>query len=666
MDNPRSADQLFIKKLTDLVLANLACEDFDVSQLARTAGMSRSSIHRRLREIANQNASQFIREIRLQKAMEMLQQDLGTASEIAYRVGFGSPAYFTKCFHEYFGFPPGDVRKGVHEETSHRAADEGRKRTTAGTVQFIEPKVNNNRKRISNRILVMTGIITLPVIAVLSILLLSDTYHGCTRQQSIVVLPFKNLSSNLDNQYIADGIMEDILDNLYHISNLRVISRTTSEHFRDTDMASGDIARELDAHNVLEGSIRRDGDNIRVSVQLIDAFRDQHIWSQNYDRNLSDLLGVQGEIALKIAEKLNAVITENEVAQLKTVTTRNAEAYDNYLRARFLLHKANSDQRFDISREGLRASLQYYEKAIAADTGFAEAYAGLANAWYNLSAWGWHQPYIEGIHKAEYYCARALEKDPGCAEAHAVKGCYLAYPYSRFEEARGELKLSISLNPNFSTARQWYAQLLMITGPIEEARKQVDYALDLEPYFWVIHNLSSWIFYFEEKYDLGMMACQTARDLNPSSTDNIWLFILHNTKLGEADRAATELQTILERFPSASSYAPEVAAACKKDGTEGVFRWLIELNKNNPLPVEGLNGHPFYISWWYAIIGDHKQSMEWLEKTMEQERIPRHYFNLITTNPDFDLLRDDPRFNAILEKTGLAAYNKKTSIQPAT
>ena len=510
MNNPVSGDQLFIRKLTDLVLTNLTREDFDMEQLVKAAGMSRSSLHRRLKAIRNQNATQFIREIRLRKAMEMLQQETATASEIAYMVGFSSPAYFTKCFHEYFGFSPGEARK--------RGVDEGGDKVV--------------QKRV--RTLWLAVPIAILLIIFFLIVFIKDVFPVRGREKSIVVLPFKNLSNDPGNQYFADGIMEDILNNLYYISDLRVVSRTTSEHFRSSNLESGDIARELNVRNVLEGSIRRDGDKIRVSVQLIDAGRDQHLWSQNYDRDMTDLLAVQGEIAFKIADRLNAVISDTEAVMLRNNRTQNPAAYENYLKARFLQHKANSDQRYDISSEGLMSSLQYYEKAIAADANFAEAYAGLANAWFNLSAWGWYKPYLDGIQKAKHYCSLALEKDFNCAEAHAVKGVYLVYPDRQYEEAERELKLAIQLDPNYSTARQWYAQLLMITGPIAKAREQVNKALELEPYFWVIQNLNSWIYYFEEKYDKGLEACTYARDLNPNSSDNIWLFVLLHARLGRS------------------------------------------------------------------------------------------------------------------------------------
>ncbi len=394
-------------------------------------------------------------------------------------------------------------------------------------------------------------------------------------------------------------------------------------------------------------------------MQLIDARDDQHIFSEKYEGEMANIFAFQSDIARKVATSLNAVLSEEEIRQIEKKPTTNPVAYDSYLRARFLFHKSTSEDRFDISREGLMASIKYYEKAIAEDPGFTKAYAGLADVWYNLSAWGWYQPYPEGVQKALEYSNKALDLDPACAEAHAVKGVYLFYPNRKFEEARGELQTALRLDPNFATAHQWYAQLLMITGPITEARVHIDRALELEPYFWLMYNLSSWIYYFEEKYREGLDACFTGFDLNPYSLDNDWLFVLHYVKLDEGEKAARVLQNTFSRFPATSSFAGEIMAAYDTSGTEGIFEWLIDLNIHRPIPLEGLNGHPFYISWWYAILGNEEKSIYWLEKAVESERIPWHYFDLIANNPDYDILRDDPRFLAIIRNVGLAPYNTR-------
>ncbi|MRR18717.1 helix-turn-helix domain-containing protein [bacterium] len=649
MTESHLTDQLFIARLKEIVLANISKEDFDVEELAREAHLSRSAIHRRLEYLGKRNASHFIREVRLEKAREMLRDGFVTASEVAYKVGFGSPAYFSKCFHEFYGYPPGEEkrRSGLEKPDQQDVISVGTEKRRPYSA-WVRSK--------RNRVIALSAF---AVLVATILLVLTISQPGKAEDMSIVVLPFKNLSGDPDNQYFADGIAEDILNSLFQVSKLRVISRTTAEHFRDTDLTAGEISKQLNARNVLEGSVRRQDDNVRVTVQLIDGKKEQHLWSENYDRKLTDMLGLQGEIAWQVAGKLNTIITDSEASLLREVPTVNPVAWDYYLRARFLLHQANDIQRYDISREGLMSSLKYYEMAIAADSGFAEAYAGLANAWYNLCAWGWYRPYQDGIARARENFTRALELDPDCAEAHAVKGVWLAYPERKFAESEAELLKALELNPNYPTAHQWYAQLLMITGPIEEARIHVDRAVELEPYFWVVHNLSAWIYYFEEDYEKGIKACIAARDLNPDFTDNNWLFVLHYVRLGEGEKAAMALRDLFKDHPSMSDLGDEVMAAYNKSGIEGIFAWLIDVNMNRPLPVDGMTGHPFFIAWWYAIIGNREESVKWFEKTVEMSSIPRHYFNLIATNPDFDILRGDPRFTAVIEKAGLTAYNTR-------
>lgn len=644
-----SKDQLFLRKLTEIIEENLSQEAFDVEELAREANMSRSSIHRRLRNLGKLNASHFIREIRLQKAREMLHNGFATASEVSYRVGFGSPTYFSRCFHEYYGFPPGEERK-------HQVSDKPDKQDT---VQDSPVALQLPVEPVQSTVKILMVLSALAVFTALILLAATIIPLRKSKEMSIVVLPFKNFSANPDNQYFADGIMEEILNSLYRVSDLRVISRTTSEHFRNSGLTSGEISRKVNARNVLEGSVRRDGDRVRVTVQLIDGHKERHIWSESYDRESTDVLGLQNEIARQVAAKLNAVITKKDGSRILNQPTSDTEAWDYYLRARFLHHRASDIQRLDMSREGLLSSLKYYEMAIAEDSSFADAYAGLANAWYTLSAWGFYKPYSDGIARAVENFTAALELDPDCGEARTLKGLWLAYPERRFEESASELQAAISLNPDFGTAHQGYAQILMITGPIEGARKHIDRALELEPYFWVVQNLNAWIYYFEEEYEKGLDACMNARDLNPDFVDNDWLFVLHYARLGEGEKAAMALSEMFNRFPPLSHMGDEVMDAWHKGGINGIFLWLIEVNMNRPVGIDGINGNPFFNAWWYAILGDREQSVIWLEKTLASPRIPWHYFNLIATNPDFDLLRSDPRFTAVLQKAGLAAYNSR-------
>jgi TolB-like protein/AraC-like DNA-binding protein len=669
MSQTLSMDQVFLRKLTEIIEANLENEKFGVEEVSHALGMSRSNIHRKLKSIAKKSLSQYIREFRLQRAMEMLRHHEANTSEIAFRVGFSSPAYFTKCFHEYYGYPPGDVKKRVIP------VDEGKLDLTAvGGVEPIRSQANIEATPVGSIRLNKSLVIQLSAVAIIIFTLAWFLYHHFINGQehlhgsqhkekdlSIVVLPFKNFSDDPNNQYFADGIMEDILNHLYRISDLRVISRTTSEHFRGTNLTVREIAQKVNARNVLEGSVRRYGDKARISVQLIDAYRDQHLWSANFDRELNDLIGIQGDIALQVAFKLNAIISESEIRQIGKNYTQNPQAFDYYLKGRFLLNKATNELRVDISKDGLMSSIQYFEKAITIDQNFSQAYASLASAWFNLSAWGWYQPYIEGIQKAKEFSMKALQIDPDCSEAHAVKGAYLIWPERKWEEGRKELLISLQLNPNYAFAHQAYAQLLMITGPIEEARIHMDRANKLEPYFWVLHNLDAWIYYFEGRYNEAVEACHIAHNLKSDYIFTDWLLFLNYAKLNEGKKAAAELQIIARHCPEASQYADEIMDVYNKSGIPGLFTWLIYVNINNPVPAAGMSGQPFFIAWWYAILGNRGKSLYWLERNMESELRNYTYFNLIATNPDFDILRSDPRFLAIIEQIGLTPYQKRAA-----
>jgi TolB-like protein len=494
--------------------------------------------------------------------------------------------------------------------------------------------------------------------------LIQDTDHGFGHgtkhpEKSIVVLPFKNLTDDSENQYFADGIMEDILNHLFRIREIRVISRTTAEYFRGNQMTSPQFARELRVNYVIEGSVLREDNKVRIFIQLIDARNDQHIMSEKFEGDMANQFVLSGDIAKKVAYALETVLSIDEIGQIEKIPTRNPEAYDYYLKARFLFNKANDDQRIDIDRDGLLGSARYYEKAVTLDSAFADAYAGLADAWFTLSAWGWYQPYNEGILKAKKFSDKALELNPDCAEAHLVKGGYLIWPERKWEEGGKELLLSIQLNPNSGYAHQVYAQLLMITGPIEEARLHMNRVIELEPYFWVVHNLSAWIYYFEEEHDKALKACRIAQELKSDYILTNWLFFLNYAKLGEGEKAAAELQTIAKSNPATVHLTDEIMAAYNKSGIRGLFTWLTEINTGRPVPAIGMSGQPFFTAWWFAILGDREKSIFWLERNMESQFRNFTFFNLICTNPDFDILRNDQRFLKIIDEISLTPYNTR-------
>ncbi len=264
-------DQAFIRKQYEIILANLENENFGVKELAQNSGVSIYSLNRRLHSINKKTGTQFIREVRLQKALELLQRGEVTASQVAYKVGFSSPAYFSTCFHEYFGYPPGKIKKeglNGHEESLHTPVTPDRKLRATIQRTFLP---------------VFSGILLLSVLFYIIYKISSGHYQGKGGKQetytekSIAVLPFENLSDNLPDQYFIDGVMDEIFINLSKIHDLRVVSRTSVEQFRNIEKSIPEIAKKLNVNFIVEGTGQKYGNTLRLRVKLIEASSDRQI-----------------------------------------------------------------------------------------------------------------------------------------------------------------------------------------------------------------------------------------------------------------------------------------------------------------------------------------------------------------------------------------------------
>lgn len=369
-----TSDNEFIQKLTEIVEANLGDEKFGVKELAKLAGITQSSISHRLNRISGRSLSQFIMEVRLRQAMEILSKGDITAAEVAYKVGFGSATYFHKCFREHYGFPPGEVKKrGALFTEPDNAGPDAEKITPIG----VKNKPSFRRK-------ILIALFALSAVALLAFLRFLAFFNepgknsGHADQKiSMAVLPFTNLSESPENRYFADGVMEDILSSLNRISSISVTSRTSVEQYRQSTKGVLDIARELGVRYILEGSVQRDSDKVRIRVQLIDARRDRHILSETYDRELDDIFFIQSNIAIQVANKLEAALSPEETKQIEESPTRNAEAYSLYLKGRHFWYKR--------TREGFEKSIEFFAKAVETDPGYALAWAGLGDGYFYIS-----------------------------------------------------------------------------------------------------------------------------------------------------------------------------------------------------------------------------------------------------------------------------------------
>jgi len=423
-----------MQRLTDLVEANLSNEKFGVEDLVREMGMSHSNLHRKLKSITNQTISQFIREVRLNKAKEFLLNEDLTASEISYRVGFGSPSYFNKCFHEYFGYAPGELRLRELSISDNNHSNDAVLKTKSWSLKTI--------------LLMILGSVIFVVIAIsLIVIEVSDSKSGNDKEKSIAILPFKYLSNEIDKQYLADGIMDAILLHLSKIKDLRVISRTSVEQYRNTNKTAKTIGRELEVTYLLEGSFLRDGGKSRLILQLIKASDEAHAWSNEYNRDWKDILSVQGEIAETVANELEAAITPEEHQLIRKLPTTNLVAYDFYQRGRNEYMKYEND---NSNKTALANARNFYQKAIKQDSTFAKAYIGLGETIWdkNVQLYRFTNQYLENFTDSILILAnRAIDYDSQLAEAYRLRGsCYLET--GKIEQASEEFDKAIELDPN--------------------------------------------------------------------------------------------------------------------------------------------------------------------------------------------------------------------------
>jgi TolB-like protein/AraC-like DNA-binding protein/Tfp pilus assembly protein PilF len=438
----------FLIRITSVVEANISDEQFGVSELAREMNMSRSNLLRKVNKLTKLSVSQFIRQVRLRKAMEMLRQTAFNVSEISHRAGFGSTSYFIKCFREYYGYPPGEVGKRNEEEKSQ---------TTASAIQ----KGGVTAKRIFF-ILGSLGVLVIIVIGLLTYY----TAHSSKSnpiEKSIAVLPFKNDSSDSTNLYLINGLMESTLSNLQKIKDLRVISRTSTEKYRKATKSIPEMAEELNVNYFVEGSGQKIGDQLLLNIQLIDAQSDRHLWSRQYRREAKDIFELQQEVAKNIAEEVRAIITPDEKMRIEKMPTGDLEAYDLFLKGRDLLHQGG--------HENLLKAIEYFKKAVERDEEFALAYADGAIAYYYLDIFQTEKKYLN---KISSYADKALLYDSKQAESLMAKA--LVYMQKKeYDLALPYLEKALEYNPNAVTVINFLSDFYANYKP--NTTKYLEYAL---------------------------------------------------------------------------------------------------------------------------------------------------------------------------------------------
>ena len=457
--------------------------------------------------------------------------------------------------------------------------------------------------------------------------------------QSIAVLPFEDMSAKQDQEYFCDGIAEEIINSLTQLDSFKVIARTSTFAFKNKQEDIREIGKILGVSTVLEGSVQKVGNRLRITAQLINVEDGSQLWSEQFDRELEDVFIIQDEISEAIVDKLRVKLLGVPGETIVHRQTENIEAYNLYLKGRFFWHRRTVDD--------LLKSMQSLEQAIELDTTYALAYAGLADVYVIMSWWGYF-PREEGFEKGKTYVYKALSINSQLPEAHTALGGILTWYDWDWTGAEKELLQAISLNPNDANAYQYISELMNVLGRNKEAREYINLALELNPHSMMMYNLSGLYYYNEGYYEKAIEEAKKSLEISKSGWPLLRLF-RSNIRLGRDQEALKYLKEIVSIDSSIDS-REVMDAIFLESCIEGIIEWYIQwLQKKESSDFFRSMNRNFTIAVSYDLLGDSQQALTSLEKAFEAGESGLPYIN---TGPDFALLRDNPRFKAMLNQMG--------------
>lgn len=660
----------FLQKIIALVEENISNEQFGVSELADALHTSRSNLLRRVKKITNLSVSQLISQVRLRRGMELLRTSSLNVSEVAHQVGFSSTSYFIKCFREHYGYPPGEAAKRSEQELNSA-------KTPPNDVNEPESSTAYPRKKIGY-------LITIAVIMLLAIgtplYLKKNLENPPILEKSIAVLPFINDSNDSTNVYLINGLMEATLINLQKIKDLKVISRTSVEKYRNPSKTIPEMAEELNVSYFVEGSGQKIGDRILVNIQLIDGHSDRHLWAKQYERETGDIFDLQQEIARDIAMEIQAVITPDEKRNIEKKPTDNLAAYDLFLKGRELLNRGG--------HENLEEAIVYLNEAIALDNQFALAHADAAIAYYYLDIFQAEKKYTG---KISTYADKAILYDTRLPESLLAKAMFYMH-VKEYEQAIPYLEKALEYNPNAVTiinflsdvyanyvpntakyleyalkgvrldiaahdsvaASYIYLHLgnaLVQSGFFDEALQTIEKSIALYPDNLYAGWVKAWIYFARDK-DCKQTRDMLIRELNKDTTrleimQDLAKIYYMDGDYENAYRHYKKFNDIRQAL-QLDIYKHEdlkLAIAFDKVGKKEEAREFLQAYKEFAESDRSIYRNVF-LSSYYLYVGETEKSIEHLALFAEEDNI-QYWVLLMTEDPLVEPIKDHPRFKKV-------------------
>ena len=454
--------------------------------------------------------------------------------------------------------------------------------------------------------------------------------------KSIAVLPFDNLSRDPDNAYFAEGVQDEILTRLAKVADLKVISRTSTQRFKSAPSDLREIAKQLGVANILEGSVQKANDQVRVNVQLINALTDAHLWAEIYDRKLTDIFAAESDIAKTIAETLQAKLSGSEKTAMSKAPTSNPEAYELYLKGRFFWNKRTGAD--------LRKGVDYFNQAIAKDPNYALAYCGLADSYLLLSAYGAAAP-KDSVPHAKAAVKRALELDDTLAEAHASSARILSGFDFDSQRAIAEFERALQLNPNYATAHHWFAAgPLLALARFDQSIAEAERSIELDPLSLINNADFGNDYYYARRYDEAIGQLRRTIEMEPHFYLAHYYLGLALQLKGQMPEATAEYRKAVELDDDPFVMALLGQAYARVGRRDEANKILEQLNQEAKTRYVSAYG----VGLVFLGLGDKNHAMDELERAY-RENDGGDIYN-IRIDPMLDDLRGDPRFEALAEK----------------
>jgi TolB-like protein/DNA-binding winged helix-turn-helix (wHTH) protein/Tfp pilus assembly protein PilF len=460
---------------------------------------------------------------------------------------------------------------------------------------------------------------------------------------SLVVLPLENLSGDKEQEYFADGMTDALTTELAQVDSLRVISRSSAMHFKDSKETLPQIGRDLQVDAVVEGTVTRSADRVRITAQLVEAGSDRHLWARSYERDLKNVLALQDEIAHDVTEQIRVKLTPQERSLLIQVHAVDPEAHDAYLRGHYWAYKGTS--------EGAWKALEYYQTAIAKDPNYALAYAGVAGTYLSLTNWATQFSAVSRVlspeevsSKVKEAAVKAIELDPSLAEPHVSLATTKLFSDWDFSGAAAEVKQAIALNPNLATAHQCYSYYLEFTERLDESVDASERARDLDPFDLYANERLGQALYHARRYDDALRQLQRTMEMFPDWGERLYweMAEVYEQKRMFAEAVATRQQALsLNNDPNVTA----LGEAYKRAGYRGYLLKRIQILEQGPHQAFTFP----YLAHLYAALDDEPHAMSYLERAYEEHNLAVLFMR---TAPEFDPIRSSPRFRALVRRIG--------------